>query len=238
VVSDEFDPTWNCTLEIPDCAEGDTLQFMVFDKDLLTHLTHPRSMAFSPFLPSLLLVAYAEGDLALFDTTLCVPVVHWGGVAAGSWDGSASVAWSTRRPCVFFVKCGSTLDLWDLAERPAAPVQSVALASPAVPAGFDAPGTCSELSVAPCGRPVVGCSGAALVFGLPSRLTTPLQALPLGRRMLEKPMEEVVKGPENAQLFASLDKHKRTVEVPPACALERDLLTGILAGMQPLQAWV
>ena len=23
-----------------------------------------------------------------------VPVVHWGGAAAGSWDGSVSVAWS------------------------------------------------------------------------------------------------------------------------------------------------
>ncbi|CAE7739088.1 ANKRD50 [Symbiodinium necroappetens] len=39
--------------------------------------SQPCSGAFNPFFPGLLLVAFAEGDLALFDCSLCVPVTHW-----------------------------------------------------------------------------------------------------------------------------------------------------------------
>ncbi|CAE8693551.1 unnamed protein product, partial [Polarella glacialis] len=72
--------------------------------------TQPCSAAFNPFFPGLLLVAYAEGDLAIFDCSICVPVTHWSSAVAKAPRGCISVAWSTRRPCVFFVKCGDSLD--------------------------------------------------------------------------------------------------------------------------------
>merc|ERR1712048_1017375 len=74
-------------------------------------------------------VAYAEGDLALFDCTLCVAATHWSGAIAKSPNLYTSVAWSPCRPCVFFVKSLDTLDIWDLAEKGYAPVNSIDISS-------------------------------------------------------------------------------------------------------------
>lgn len=205
----------------------------------------PCSAAFSPFFPGLLLAAYSEGDLALFDCTICVPITHWGGALSGDKGKAApvqpiSVAWSTRRPCVFFVKSGGTLDVWDLAERNYAAVLSVDLcAGPATTVIKCECASCADLYVTPCGRPVVGHDGTAMVFGLPPALTVPLQEPPHQHSSTDTPVDELlVPGYEDVQTFPTLARHRREVQVPEACVPERDLLRVILAGAQPLQAWV
>jgi len=201
----------------------------------------PCSIAFNPFFPGLLLAAYAEGDLAIFDCTLCVPLTHWGAALPKAPRASASVAWSPCRPCVFFAKSADTLDVWDLAERSHGPVMSVDLrtagANPTV--GGSEPASCAELQVGADGRLVVAYQGVALVLGLPKSLTTPLRTVPPQHSKAEQPIEDLlVRGHEKAQTFPTLARHCRTVEVPQHCQLERDLLRCILAGIHPMQAWV
>lgn len=199
-------------------------------------LSQPCCAAFSPFFPGLLLAAYAEGDLALFDCSVCVPITHWGGAVSKAPSRSIAVAWSPIRPCVFFVKCEDTLDVWDLAEKSHSPVQSLHL-GPGADTSPRAP--CVDLFVSADGRPIVGLGGSTLIIGLPSSLTTPLQALPRQHCQEEKPLEELlVEGYEKTQLFPTLARHCRTVEVPRNCSLERDVLRRILAGVHPMQAWV
>jgi len=201
----------------------------------------PCSAAFNPFFPGLLLVAYAAGDLALFDCSLCVPITHWGGAVPKSPSRSVSVAWSPRRPCVFFVKSGDTLDVWDLADRNYAATLTVDIAGTAAKAGSDGDSSpCAELFVAPCGRPVVGHEGASVLYGLPTGLVTPLENVPAQHRIKEQAIDDLlVKGYESVHgSFPSLSRHCREVEVPEACALEKDLLRSILLGAQPMQAWI
>lgn len=200
-------------------------------------LSQPCCAAFSPFFPGLLLVAYAEGDLALFDCSMCVPITHWSGAVTKAPSRSISLAWSPRRPCVFFVKCEDSLDVWDLAEKAHSPVQSLDLGSQA--AGNAASlAVSSDLFVGADGRPVVGVGGSALVIGLPSALTTPLQIMPQQHHQEETPLEELlVAGYEKTHLFPTLARHCRSVDVPGHCLLERDLLRRILAGVHPMQAW-
>jgi len=201
--------------------------------------TQPCGGAFNPFFPGLLLIAYAEGDLALFDSSLCVPVTHWGGAVAKAPSSLVSVAWSTRRPCVFFVKCGDTVDVWDLSEKTHVPVQSITLESepPRPPqAGGTAP--CSELSVGEDGRPVVSQGSTMQVLGLPASLTTPLETIPWQHSTEDRSLEEMLlPGYDKAQVFPSISR-SRAVEVPKHCALERDVLRRIVAGINPMQAWV
>jgi hypothetical protein len=214
----------------------------------------PCNAAFSPFFPGLLLVAYAEGDLALFDTSLCVPVMHWAGAVGmrkggtgtgGAPAGLASVAWSTLRPCVFFVKCGSSLDLWDLSERPTAPVHSVDLTATngqrISDSGTNERLACAELIVDSSGRPMVGHDGMVTIFALPSVLTVPLQAVPATHNQgcSERPIEDLLmQGHEKAHNFPTLAQHRRAIDIPKHCALECDVLRRILVGAAPLQAWV
>lgn len=47
------------------------------DAEPFSQCSQPISASFNPFFPHLLVVAYAEGDIALFDCSLCVPVTHW-----------------------------------------------------------------------------------------------------------------------------------------------------------------
>eukprot|EP00933_Yihiella_yeosuensis_P019014 TRINITY_DN15469_c0_g1_i1.p1 TRINITY_DN15469_c0_g1~~TRINITY_DN15469_c0_g1_i1.p1 ORF type:complete len:555 (-),score=77.72 TRINITY_DN15469_c0_g1_i1:122-1786(-) len=206
--------------------------------------TQPCGAAFNPFLPGLLLVAYAEGDLALFDSTICVPVVHWGNAVDKAPMCSISVAWSTSRPCVFFVKCGDSLDVWDLSQKSHLPVQTVNLSSgapapPTPPSGAGGGSLCTELFVGADGQPVVSQGGSVMVLGLPSTLTSPLQAIPPQHAVGEVAMEDLLMaGHEKAQAFPTLSKHTRAVEVPKYTVLERDLLRRILAGIHPMQAWI
>lgn len=199
--------------------------------------TQPTSAAFNPFFPGLLLVAYAEGDLALFDCALCVPITHWASAVLKAASGSVSIAWSTRRPCVFFVKCADSLDVWDLADKTHLPVQTIDLSGEPYK-GEPAP-SCAELFVSSDGRPVVGQGGAALVLGLPASLTTPLQEVPRHVFSDEKPLEELLlPGHETGQVFPTLSKNLRAVEVPPHCQVERDVMRRLVAGIAPMQAWV
>jgi hypothetical protein len=202
----------------------------------------PCSAAFSPFLPGLLLAAYAEGDLALFDCSLCVPVTQWAGAVPKAPCRSVSVAWSTQRPCVFFVKAGDILDVWDLADRNYAAVVSMDLGGthpPAVPSMFEDERATCELQVTPCGRPVVGHGGNAIVCSLPASLTLPLQEVPQHLARAETPIESLlVRGCEDAQNFPTLAKHCREVNAPMSCSLERMLLSTVVASTQPLQAWI
>lgn len=145
---------------------------------LLLGSAKPCHAAYSPFFPGLLLVAYADGDLALFDSALRLPVRHWRSAISNAPNLFVSVAWSPCRPCVFFVKSAGALDIWDLAARSFAPVETVDLAS----LGADTtalPGVAlaSELHVsASRGCPIVGCGARAAMLALPAGLTTPLQS--------------------------------------------------------------
>jgi len=200
--------------------------------------SQPCSGAFNPFFPGLLLVAFAEGDLALFDCSLCVPVTHWASAVGKATGATISVAWSTRRPCVFFVKCGDMLDVWDLAERTHVPVHSTTLEDGGPPRPPSAVPSCCELFVSTDGRPVVSIGSSVLLLGLPGKLTAPLQQLPR-QHVADRPIEEMLlPGYEKDQVFPTLARHARSVDVPPLCSLERDVLRHIVAGINPMQAWV
>jgi hypothetical protein len=206
-------------------------------------MTQPCSAAFNPFFPGLLLVAYAEGDLALFDCTMCVPTTHWSGAVPKAPNLYVSVAWSPVRPCVFFVKSLDTLDIWDLAERAFGPIESVDLAShlgaPAGPApvGLEG-GTSSELYVTSKGHPVVTYNGKAVVLTVSAGLTAPLQVPPPKYSHDERPIDTlIVDGYEAVGIFPTLEKHSRKIDVPQAYALEANVMRRIVAGIHPLQAW-
>lgn len=215
------------------------------DEELGSCAVQPCSAAFNPFFPGLLLAAYAEGDLALFDSLLCVPVAHWASAVGKAPSQSTTVAWSTRRPCVFFVKCGDTLDVWDLAEQSFGPVMTIdvpggngGMGAPSQYAEFEA-ATCADLYIDAHGRPVASSEGEVSVFGLPASLTTPMQTIPPRYSVAEKPIDSLlVPGYEKAQVFPTLARHDRAVDVPSHCATERDLLRRILAGLPPMQAAV
>jgi len=200
-------------------------------------LAQPVYAAFNPFFSGLLLVAYAEGDLALFDCTLCVPVTQW---ADGARPGRPlSVAWSTVRPCVFFVKAGGILDVWDLSEKGYAPVLQVDIAA-VLGAEGDADGgsICSELYVSSTGQPVVGHGVGALVLQLPISLTTPLQVAPPQYARGVVPVDSLLRsGCEKASLFPTLERYRRDVEVPGYSSFECEIMRTILSSIHPMQAW-
>jgi len=219
------------TFELLGCPDDDSM-------GAIGSITQPCSAAFNPFFPGLLLVAYAEGDLALFDCTMCVPTTHWSGAVTKAPNPNVSVAWSPVRPCVFFVKSLDTLDIWDLAERGYAPIDSVELGSQlGAPLG---PGSdiSSELYVSSKGHPVVAYNGKVVVLNVSIGLTTPLQAAPTRYSHDEKSIDTLlVSGCEAMCVFPTLERHCRKVEVPQAYAIERDVMRRIVAGMHPLQAW-
>lgn len=208
------------------------------DEDSMGVIMQPRSAAFNPFFPGLLLVAYAEGDLALFDCTMCVPTTHWSGAVTKAPNVNVSVAWSPVRPCVFFVKSLDTLDIWDLAERAYAPIDSVELATHlGVPAGLGSD-TSSELYVSAKGHPVVAYNGKVVVLNVSISLTTPLQAAPPRYAHDEKSIDTLLlSGCEAMSVFPTLEKHSRKIDVPQAYVVERDVMRRIVAGIHPLQAW-
>lgn len=183
-------------------------------------------------------MAYTEGDLALFDCAMCVPMTHWSGAVTKAPSPNVSVAWSPVRPCVFFVKSLDTLDIWDLAEQAYAPVESVELASQlGAPAG---PGSdvSSELYVTAKGHPVVAYNGKVVVLHVSIKFTTPLQAPPLRYAHDETSIDTLlVSGREALCVFPTLERHCRKVDVPPAYLLERDVMRRIVTGIHPLQAW-
>jgi len=218
-----------------------------FDEEepLCPSLEQPCGASFCPFFPGLLLVAYAEGDLALFDCSLCVPVTHWAGAIAQAPSRDATVAWSPRRPCVFFVKCGSLLDVWDLSENVCGPAHTVDLERELGLGGGGngiaaaaARATCAELFVDVSGRPVVGHNGTVAVLGLPSKFTIPLQSAPPKHGQPVQPIDDLLVPGGEREVFGTLSRHCRSVDVPQTCALERDVMLGILASMSPLQAAV
>lgn len=210
------------------------------DGDFTGGTAQPCGAAFNPFFPGLLLVAYAEGDLALFDCQICVPVTHWSGAIATAPNLYTSVAWSNSRPCVFFVKSKNTLDIWDLAERAYAPLETIDLEShfrtPESPGAPDI--ACSDLYVDSKGHPVVAWSSKVRVFTLPSALTTPLQVAPPRYAKDERLIDTLmVEGCEKSFVFPTLERHLRAVEVQSLYAVERDIMRRIVAGLHPLQAW-
>jgi len=202
--------------------------------------TQPCSAAFNPFFPGMLLVAYAEGDLALFDCTMCVPATHWSGAITKAPNLDTTVAWSPVRPCVFFVKSMDTLDIWDLAEKGWAPTNSVdlnTLTGTSHDVAFGA-NTSGELFLTAKGHPIVTLAGKTVVVSLPPQLTTPLQTPPPKYAHDERSIDTlVVNGYEDLSIFPTLEKHCRKVDVPPQYAVERDVMRRIVAGIHPLQAW-
>jgi len=209
--------------------------------DGLGSVSQACSAAFNPFFPGLLLVAYTEGDLALFDCTMCVPATHWSGAVTRAPNLHMSVAWSPVRPCVFFVKSLDVLDIWDLAEKSYAPIDSVDLSSivgPQHPGLALAGGISSELYVTSKGHPVVAYSGKTVCLSVPSGLTTPLQVAPPRYVMDETPIDTLlVAGREETSVFGSLERHSRKIDVSQAYTVERDVMRRIVAGLHPLQAW-
>jgi len=183
--------------EQPEAAEAADVE----ELEPMQGMSQPCTAAFNPFFPGLLLVAYASGDLALFDCSLCVPLTHWGGVVARS--GRITVAWSPVRPCVFFAKAGAALDIWDLAERTYAPVLTVDLAGP--PPDGEATPFCSELYVSSNGQPVIGHGSGAIVMRLPLGLSTPMQVPPPKHSQAVTPVDSLLKtGCEKASVFPTL----------------------------------
>jgi hypothetical protein len=150
---------------------------------------------------------------------------------------NVSVAWSPVRPCVFFVKSLDALDIWDLAERGFAPVDSVELASQlGAPLG-SAIDTACELFVTAKGHPVVSYNGRTVVLNVSIGLTTPLQAAPPQYSKDERSIDTLlVSGCESMCVFPTLERYARKVEVPQACTIERDVMRRIMAGIHPLQA--
>lgn len=209
----------------------------------LSALAQPCSAAFNPFFPGLLLVAYAEGDLALFDCTMCVPTTHWSGAVSKAPNLHVSVAWSPCRPCVFFVKSLDTLDIWDLAVAAHAPVESVDIPSqPGASSGPNIPlgaGISSELYVTDKGHPVVAHNGQTVALTLSASLTTPLQAAPEKYSKDENSIDTLlVSGRESMAVFPTLERHSRKMEVPQNYVVERDVMRRIVGVFHPLQAWI
>jgi len=235
-----------CRQRINSVADGPrSLELLdTLAEDFRGCLEQPVAAAFNPFFPGLLLVAYVSGDLALFDCTLCVPIVHWAGAISQAPCRNISVAWSPVRPCVFFVKADVSLDVWDLSEKAHLPVQTVDLnnllkkhGSGARDGGFDSL-VCCELSVSTSGQPVVSYKDVAVVLKLPVALTKALQEVPQQHRHGESTVDALVKdGHETVSVFPTLQRHCRQLSIAQPCVVERDLLRHILAGIQPLQAW-
>jgi len=215
------------------------------DEDSMGAITQPVSSAFNPFFPGLLLVAYAEGDLALFDCTMCVPTTHWSGAISKAPNLYVSVAWSPVRPCVFFVKSLDTLDIWDLANSAHAPIDSIDLsghlgapAAPGVSLAGVGGGISSELYVTAQGHPVVAQNGKVVVLNVSVGLTTPVQVAPPKYTHDETSIDTLlVKGCEAMGVFPTLERHYRKIEVAPVYAMERNVMRRIVAGINPLQAW-
>jgi len=209
--------------------------------DGLGSVSQACSAAFNPFFPGLLLVAYAEGDLALFDCTMCVPATHWSGAVTRAPNLHMSVAWSPVRPCVFFVKSLDVLDIWDLAEKSYAPIDSVDLSSILGPQhpGLSLPGgISSELYVTSKGHPVVAYSGKTVCLSVPSGLTAPLQVAPPRYVHDERAIDTLlVSGREETSVFPTLERYSRKIDIPQAYSVERDVMRRIVAGLHPLQAW-
>mmetsp|Transcript_50843 Transcript_50843/g.93997 ORF Transcript_50843/g.93997 Transcript_50843/m.93997 type:complete len:1104 (-) Transcript_50843:28-3339(-) len=219
----------------------------------------PCSAAFNPFFPGLLLAAYADGELALFDSVLCVPLVHWSGAVSQVPTDLVSVAWSPMRPSVFFVKSGSLVDVWDLSEKMFAPALTVDLREHIRQIGgwqrtwCEAPdgstsaraSTCCELHAAGRGDLVVSDGGVAVVLRLPEQLTVPRQTVPPqhakvgagGLKDLRQIDDLVQPGADRTAVFPTLSRHVRHVSIPPQCHLEVEILRRVLASASPLQAW-
>uniref|UniRef100_A0A0G4H4K6 Uncharacterized protein n=1 Tax=Chromera velia CCMP2878 TaxID=1169474 RepID=A0A0G4H4K6_9ALVE len=105
-----------------------------------TDHSSPVYAAFNPFVKTLLLVAFSNGDLILSDVASTVPVTVWTAHMRGSAASSGSfkavaLAWSPTRPCVFF-SCRSPeagrdlLDIWDLAGAASLPPGSASVGAP------------------------------------------------------------------------------------------------------------
>jgi hypothetical protein len=218
-----------------------TFELLGSHEDSLGCISQACSAAFNPFFPGLLLVAYAEGDLALFDCTMCVPATHWTGAVTKAPNVDVSVSWSPVRPCVFFVKSLDVLDIWDLAERSYAPIDSVDLSSVLGPAGpgLSLPGgISSELYVTSKGHPVVAHNGRTVCLSVPSGLTTPLQVAPARYAVDERSIDTLlVPGREESCVFQTLEKHSRKIDIPQAYTVESHVMRRIVAGLHPLQAW-
>jgi len=209
----------------------------------------PCAAAFNPFLPGLLLAAYADGDLALYDSVLCVPVVHWSSVVPSAPTEAVSVSWSPLRPCVFFVKSANTLDVWDLSEQMHAPCTSIDLREHTRQAGGMAASvglnSCCEMYSSARGQLVVALDGIALVLRLPEIYLAPRQSAPhqhvkSSNGMLKdlRTVDDLIAaGSEQAAVFPTLSKHARQLSVPPQCQLELEVLKRVLASAHPMQAW-
>jgi WD40 repeat protein len=209
------------------------------DHERLGSGAEPLAAAFNPFFPGLLLAVYADGDLVLYDTSLCVPIVHWASAVGVTLELTVSVAWSPTRPCVFVVKSGSSLDVWDLAENTSGPVMvtdlAKELATPTCASWSHA--ICNEVGMTPQGQVMVSHGEFVAVFALPARLATPLTQAANQRGAHEQPIEALMlEGANPVPTFPSLSRYHRGMEVPPQCLLEKDILQRVLASAHPLQA--
>jgi len=159
------------------------------DEEIFGRTMQPCSADFNPFTPNLLLVAYAEGDLALFDCSICVPITHWSSSVARTGDVQLiSVKWSPCRPCVFFVKAGSSLEVWDLAERSYGPVDTIDLASASSAPAKAEGAVCNELYVSKNGQPVAVYNDSVFVLNLAQSMILPLQTKPLNSKIQQQGM--------------------------------------------------
>eukprot|EP00435_Cladocopium_sp_Y103_P018754 s1771_g4.t1 len=99
---------------------------------------------------------------------------------------------------------------------------------------------CSELMVGMDGRPMVSLGGSVMLLGLPSNFTTPKQSLPARYSSSQDQSidELLLPGYEKDQVFPTLSRYVRNVEISPLFMLERDVLRRVMAGISPMQAWV
>mmetsp|Transcript_51481 Transcript_51481/g.135899 ORF Transcript_51481/g.135899 Transcript_51481/m.135899 type:complete len:1004 (-) Transcript_51481:158-3169(-) len=192
--------------------------------------------AFNPFLPGLLLVAYFNGDLALWDQSLCVPITQWPG-AISYCRGTASVAWSTVRAAVFAVKHGVNVDVWDLMTDTLAPVSSIQL-PPAQ--GGDTKATSGSVMFSGAGHLVVGSGTSAYVIQVPKQLTVPLTTFPSSLPPTTSVDELIVdreKYSEGMDLqLPTLEILQRDLKIPIKYKVEAAALRQLLASIPAYQA--
>jgi hypothetical protein len=230
--------SWPSAEAVADVA-APSEQLEDIDHQRLGSGAEPLAAAFNPFFPGLLLAVYADGDRVLYDASLCVPIVHWASAVSVTSELTVSVAWSPTRPCVFVVKSGLSLDMWDLADNTSGPIMITDLAKELATPGRAswAHATCNEVCMTPQGKVVVSHGESVAVFVLPARLATPLTQVANHRGAHETPMEALMlEGADLVPPFPSLSRYHRGMEVPPQCMVERDVLQRVLASAHPLQA--
>ncbi|CAD7975083.1 unnamed protein product [Amoebophrya sp. A25] len=167
----------------PTCNGNHDVLASAFEPPVSDTAGSPHSAVFHPVFASLLLIGYLGGDVALYDTTLAVPLLHFkhdfgshsvaGRPSKGAKASMRGIAWSPVRPTVFFVLTGAHMQIWDLAVSTTSFAENVALPPNLLPSGF------GFTVLAESGRPLyMSKAGCLVLMQVPEKYTTPLKAYP------------------------------------------------------------